>query len=127
MKRLQSTRSSLFLMELIIAIFILTVVSAICLEIFAYSHTMNKESHNQLQASLKAQDIAEMWLSQEKSSVNDQYYDASWNEVSLEKAVYSLKTQHTNESLDITVYEDQDIIYTLHVDKHVPLRGEDYE
>ncbi len=63
MNKSRSVKSSLFLMELIIAIFFFALCAAICLRIFALAYTMNQSSRNLDQAVYKAESIAEIYKS----------------------------------------------------------------
>lgn len=59
----RSVKSSLFLMELITAIFFFALCAATCLRIFASAYTMNQSSRNLDQAVYKAESIAEIYKS----------------------------------------------------------------
>lgn len=121
MKRLESTRSSLFLMEIIVAIGILSVVGALCLQIFAYSHTINETSSNQTQAALKAQDIASLWQSQNNNEKIKQYYDKNWEPCNENQYEFYLEATPDDETLNINIYQKEESIYHLYVEKHIPI------
>lgn len=57
------SKSGLFLFELIVAVFLFTVCAAICIIIFAGSHTISAQSENITRSSLKAETAAEVFKS----------------------------------------------------------------
>ncbi|MFI3208111.1 MAG: hypothetical protein R3Y40_03135 [Eubacteriales bacterium] len=57
----QTRKSSLFLIELIIAILFFSLSSAVCVSLFGASHSMTEESENRNVALLEAQSIAEIY------------------------------------------------------------------
>ncbi len=57
----RSAKSSLFLMELITAIFFFALSAAICLRIFSVASTMNQSNRNLDQAVYKAESLAEIF------------------------------------------------------------------
>ena len=54
-------RSTLFLMELILAIFIFSLTSTVCIRIFVKSHTLERESINRNHAVMVSTSIAEIF------------------------------------------------------------------
>ncbi|MCM1024796.1 MAG: hypothetical protein NC432_00015 [Roseburia sp.] len=58
---MKHSRSSLFLMELIIAILFFSLASAVCIQLFARSHLLSRETVNQNNAITQAQNLAESW------------------------------------------------------------------
>lgn len=57
--RATSSRSGLFLIELIAAIGLFALASAVCVQLFAQAHLISEESRNLSQAMLRAQSAAE--------------------------------------------------------------------
>lgn len=57
----QTRKSSLFLIELIIAILFFSLSSAVCVSLFSASHSMTEESENRNIALLEAQSVAEIY------------------------------------------------------------------
>lgn len=56
---MRNSRASLFLMELMISILFFSLSSAVCIQLFAKAHTINKTTENKSNATLIAQDISE--------------------------------------------------------------------
>ena len=65
---MKHSRSSLFLMELIIAILFFSLASAVCIRLFVKSHIISESTVNQNNAITYAQNMAEVWLSVEGDS-----------------------------------------------------------
>lgn len=59
---MKHSRSSLFLMELLISILFFSLASAVCIQLFAKSHTLGQDTVNQNNAIVQAQNLAESWL-----------------------------------------------------------------
>lgn len=60
----QSSKSSLFLVELIIAIFFFIIATTICIQLFVKSYTMSKETISLNHAVLWTQNLAEIFTNQ---------------------------------------------------------------
>ena len=94
MKNRVSSASGMFLIELLLAILIFSIASAICLQVFVTAHQISNESNNINRAVIVAQNGAECFkaaggdLSETArllggnvaggGSVIELYYDASW-------------------------------------------------
>lgn len=121
--------SSLFLLELIIAILFFSLASAVCIQLFAAAHVKSKETAALNMALSKAQTAAEGIRNSEDSAdtlsllfpdgqwIEAQlslYYDADWNSCEKEKAFYSMVI-----TLDIQGQTEQSEIQvsTLHTVK----------
>ncbi len=59
---MKHSRSSLFLMELIVAILFFSLASAVCMQLFAKAHTLSKKSINENHAVNEAVSLAETFL-----------------------------------------------------------------
>lgn len=103
---MKHSRSSLFLMEMIIAILFFSLASAVCIQLFAKSHTLSKQTVNQNHAVIQAQNLAESYLALEgnleqltalfDTAVTDSaagklqlYFDGDWNYTSASDAFYT--------------------------------------
>ncbi|MBE5877495.1 MAG: hypothetical protein E7290_11485 [Lachnospiraceae bacterium] len=64
MKIKQSSKSSLFLIELIIAIFFFIIAATICIQLFVKSHTISNNTVSLNQSVLWTQNLAEIFTSQ---------------------------------------------------------------
>ena len=82
MNKQPTRRSSLFLMELIIAILFFSLASTVCVRIFVKSHTLEQESIQLNHAVLAASSVAEIFRNQENpfEILEKQYPDGIKNE-----------------------------------------------
>lgn len=145
---MKHSKSSLFLMEMIIAILFFSIASAICIQLFAKAHTLSFNTVNQNKAVIHAQNLAESYLALEgdlpqiaplfEASVSDfsknelyLYFDAEWLPTSAEKASFQAKLLGYPEneqgliSADITVTETvppQNELFSLQVSHHIAER-----
>ncbi len=62
---MKHSNSGLFLMELIISILFFSLASAVCIQLFAKSHLLSKQTREENQAVIQAQNLAEVWLAAE--------------------------------------------------------------
>ncbi len=138
-----TSKSALFLMELILAIFFFSLASAVCIQLFVKAHIIGASTTNKNHAILWAQNIAEAYTGTDANfdatvsalnatSVGDQsfclFFDSGWNPASSEEAAFVASV--TTESIDnmstakITLTDAaNDIIYQLSVSKHQPLKS----
>ena len=81
MSRQPAKRSSLFLMELIIAILFFSLASTVCVRIFVKSHTLEEESIQLNHAVSAATSVAEIFRNQENpfEILKSQYPDGIKN------------------------------------------------
>ena len=145
---MKHSRSSLFLMEMIIAILFFSLASAVCIQLFAKSHLLSTQTVNQNHAVIQAQNLAESYLSLEgdvpamqdlfsPSELIDENtlrlaFDAGWNLCSAkDTAVFLAELVNTPEEkagimeAQITVYDvsaPKVPIYTLSVMHHTAER-----
>lgn len=86
---MKHSKSSLFLMELIIAILFFSLASAVCIQMFAKAHLLSAQTVNQNNAVIQAQNLAEVFLSndgditQVASFFDNSSFDADSNSVTL--------------------------------------------
>lgn len=151
-RRSRAKSSSLFLMELILAILFFSITSAVCVQFFVKSHLMSKESKALSQAVTECSNIAEIASVSDSaketiSMLGDRYpdiqaersadspvvlyYDDTFSPCEKEKAIYSLTASFSEEdsmlnaSMRVTDPDDS-IIYELNTSSHMPRRT-DYE
>lgn len=60
---MKHSRSGLFLMELIISILFFSVAGAVCIQLFVKSHNISRDTVDQNNAIVHAQNLANVWLS----------------------------------------------------------------
>ncbi len=122
MKRESSSKTSLFLMEMIISILFFAIVGAVCIRLFVSAHLLAKESADLSQATLIATDLAESYLgldgnmtdlaglytdalSSEESLLL--FYDEDWNPSSKDNAAYEALLESSGISMkkaSITIF-----------------------
>ena len=64
MNNMKSSKLSLFLMELIIAIFFFSLSAAVCVRLFASAHTLSERTENLENAVMWSQNLSEAFVSQ---------------------------------------------------------------
>lgn len=60
---MKSSKSSLFLMELILSILFFSVTSAACIQLFVKAHLLDNQTKEQNQSVIWSQNLAELWYS----------------------------------------------------------------
>ena len=149
---MKHSRSSLFLMEMIIAILFFSLASAVCIQLFAKSHLLSAQTVNQNHAVTWAQNLAESYLSLEGDldSMKELFdaaeqpdeatlllaFDSGWNPCSSESASFlaELKNNPAESSgimeaqISITAVSAPEApIYTLSVMHHTAERRDSHE
>lgn len=150
---MRHSRSSLFLMEMIIAILFFSLASAVCIQLFAKSHTLSAKTVNQNHAVIQAQNLAESYLAYEgdvekmvplfpQSSFDiaantlSLFFDAKWNAATKENAAFQavLTGLPANEeglitaNILITECGNQETeIYSLQLKHHIAERRGSHE
>ena len=138
MNKQPTRRSSLFLMELIIAILFFSLAATVCVRFFVKSYTLEQESQKSNHAVNAATSVAEIFRNQEQpfSLLAEEYpygeqaenayyiyYDINWSLCTSSNAVYSvlLQTAETDTFLigDITVTDNDNTIYHLTIKKYI--------
>lgn len=151
-RRNRAQSSSLFLMELILAILFFSITSAVCVQFFVKSHLLSKESKTLSQAVGECSGIAEIISVSDSadavaSLLRDRYpdsdtgqaagspaaiyYDGSFSPCGEGDAVYTLEAVLAEEDgmlsarMKVTGPDDS-LIYELSTSHHIPRRT-DYE
>lgn len=154
-RRSRAQSSSLFLMELILAILFFSITSAVCVQFFVKSHLLSQESKVLSQAVNECSNIAEAYDTSE--SIGDAlsllknrypdisaepaasgqdtaaaviYYDDTFSPCGEDNAVYALKADFTQDDSMMTAHiemtDDDSVIYELNTKHHIARRT-DYE
>lgn len=148
---MKHSRSSLFLMEMIIAILFFSLASAVCIQLFARSHLLSTRTVNQNYAVIWAQNLAESYLSLEgdldavqalfpesERTGTDALrlsFDSDWELTTATNAAYYATLLNTPEAdsgiseaeITLTASDADSPIYSLTVRHHVPERRGDHE
>ena len=133
---MKHSRSSLFLMEMIIAILFFSLASAVCIQLFARSHLLSTQTVNQNHAVIQAQNLAESYLSLEGNvaAMQDLFSPSELTDENTLRFYAELKSTPAEETGimkgEITVYDvstPESPIYTLSVMHHTAERRGSHE
>ena len=125
MKVRESSKSSLFLLELMISIVFFALAAAGCVQVFAKAHMLSQEAGRLDMAVSAAQSLAEE-CSGSRMEDNQRYYDELGNVCGKEDGVYLAEILQTEQAgmnqIHITVMdmETQDTLYTLQTASYLP-------
>ncbi len=141
MKRKPAKRSSLFLMELIIAILFFCLASAVCVRFFVKSHLMERDTTALNNAANYASSVAEIFRSSEdlpaclkvqfpKGASRQEgdymiYFNHDWNTCSEDDAAYSLNLSYKQADnfllgrIVVSGSQESEEIYSLEVKKYL--------
>ena len=121
--------SSLFLLELILAILFFSVASALCIQIFTKAHLMSQDARD---LNFAVNEVSSMAEQMPDDSLQDAaaYYDSSYASCEKADAVYVLTVHYEPEDtllkahISMDTIADNRNIYTLDVTKHRQRRAE---
>ena len=142
---MKHSKSSLFLMELIISILFFALASTVCIQLFVKSHVIAAQATNQNQATIQVQNLAEAfiasdgdltvmksWFAQDSLlSDNDfqLFFDKEWQPCFVSDSSFHIILISSGEidgllGADIIVLnkESSEMIYQQHIDHHIPQR-----
>ena len=121
--------SSLFLLELILAVLFFSVASALCIQIFTKAHLMSQDARDLNFAVNEVSSMAEQ-MSDGTLQGAAAYYDSSYASCEKADAVYVLTVHYEPEDtllkahISMDTVADNRNIYTLDVTKHRQRRAE---
>lgn len=121
--------SSLFLLELILAVLFFSVASALCIQIFTKAHLMSQDARD---LNFAVNEVSSMAEQMPDDSLQDAatYYDSSYASCKKADAVYVLTVHYEPEDtllkahISMDTVADNRNIYTLDVTKHRQRRAE---
>lgn len=121
--------SSLFLLELILAVLFFSVASALCIQIFTKAHLMSQDARN---LNFAVNEVSSMAEQMPDDSLQDAaaYYDSSYASCEKADAVYVLTVHYEPENtllkahISMDTIADNRNIYALDVTKHRQRRAE---
>jgi hypothetical protein len=145
------SKSSLFLMELIISILFFSLASTVCIQLFVRSHTLSGDTVALNNAIIQAQNIAEIYNHSDgeltsvlsyypDAAINELsdsvyiYYDENWNTegITEDNSVYMAQVTSgsvdTENNIHATIqigYTGSDDIYVLELMHHIAYTPED--
>lgn len=147
---MNTSKSSLFLMELVISIFFFALASAVCIQLFAKSHTMSQKTIAQNQIIVWVQNLSELWLASSgdqeeiKNQINDltsgQFsttensiiisLDKDWNITDDTSGLYHAMlfyslTGSNEENISmiyatVSILKNDDTLYSIQLQHHIP-------
>lgn len=121
--------SSLFLLELILAVLFFSVASALCIQIFTKAHLMSQDARD---LNFAVNEVSRMAEQMSDGTLQDAaaYYDSSYASCEKADAVYVLTVHYEPEDtllkahISMDTVADNRNIYTLDVTKHRQRRAE---
>lgn len=121
--------SSLFLLELILAVLFFSVASALCIQIFTKAHLMSQDARD---LNFAVNEVSSMAEQMPDDSLQDAaaYYDSSYASCEKADAVYVLTVHYEPEDtllkahISMDTIADNRNIFTLDVTKHRQRRAE---
>lgn len=121
--------SSLFLLELILAVLFFSVASALCIQIFTKAHLMSQDARD---LNFAVNEVSSMAEQMPDDSLQDTaaYYDSSYASCKKADAVYVLTVHYEPEDtllkahISMDTVADNRNIYALDVTKHRQRRAE---
>ena len=121
--------SSLFLLELILAVLFFSVASALCIQIFTKAHLMSQDARD---LNFAVNEVSSMAEHMSDGTLQDAaaYYDSSYASCEKADAVYVLTVHYEPEDtllkahISMDTIADNRNIYTLDVTKHRQRRAE---
>lgn len=121
--------SSLFLLELILAVLFFSVASALCIQIFTKAHLMSQDARD---LNFAVNEVSSMAEQMPDDSLQDAaaYYDSSYASCEKADAVYVLTIHYEPEDTFLKAHISMDTvadnrnIFTLDVTKHRQRRAE---
>lgn len=120
MKRTPARRSSLFLLECMIAILFFIIVAAVCIQLFAKSYTISRKSEDLTMAvQLTSSYVEEFRGGRDFPEELFVYYDASWSICEKAESEHTLTITVTSESGLMKGSFVMDDIYEISSTKYV--------
>lgn len=121
--------SSLFLLELILAVLFFSVASALCIQIFTKAHLMSQDARD---LNFAVNEVSSMAEQMPDDSLQDAaaYYDSSYASCEKADAVYVLTVHYEPEDTFLKAHISMDTvadnrnIFTLDITKHRQRRAE---
>ena len=118
---MRTSKSAVFLFELMIIILVFVMAAAICTQIFAAAFKMSTESRELTMSSINAQTVAEQFKSG-ASDIETLYFDAEWEATGMTVAEYWVELDELSGTAPIraalvNVYKigEDEAIFTLSI------------
>jgi len=118
---MKTSKSAVFLFELMIIILVFALAAAVCTQIFASAWSMSTESRELTMSSINAQTVAEQFKAGD-DDIEPLYFDRNWAASDRTGAYYRVELNDISDSpqmrsayVNVFKTEQQDAIFTLHV------------
>ena len=118
---MKTSKSAVFLFELMIIILVFVLAAAICTQIFASAWEMSTESRELTMSSINAQTVAEQFKAG-ASDIDTLYFDAGWETAGMTVAEYWVELDEISgtasmREANVNVFKigEDEAIFTLHV------------
>lgn len=108
---MKHSRSSLLLMEIIIAILFFSFASAVCMQIFVKAKNINEQSIQHEEAMRIAQQIIELYKNDQLTS-DQLLFDEFGQPISTQNAYYHADISKAEDTIKIEVCCDDQILYS---------------
>ena len=99
---MKSSKSSLFLIELIISILFFSLASAACIQLFVKAHLMDEKTQETNQIVMWSQNLSELWYATEGDLVS------VYNRLVTDYSTETTGIQLTNNNSKLSLYMDKD-------------------
>lgn len=127
-----TSKSSMFLLELVLVILFFSIASTVCIEMFVKSYTISNNSTHINKSVQIAENLAETFKSQTSlisySYTDTYYFSSDAEEVDEENCTYiaivNYSSSNNTNTADINVYVDDVIYFTLQVDQYISERSQ---
>lgn len=140
--RNRHSRTSLTLMELILAILFFAIASAVCIQLFAKAHVISRDTALRENAVSAVQSVSER-IAADPAHIDTQlatgdtpvstdptgfhlYFNANWQPSTQNDGIYRMDIRETpaddltRVTLEVKKLEDNSTLYTLDTDYHIP-------
>lgn len=108
--RQRAQSSSLFLMELILAILFFAITSAVCVQLFVKSHLLNQESHALTQAVNTCSSMAELTRSADSLSEAQRLIQEAYPQAICSTASDQASDSVSDQNMDISLFYDAQFV-----------------
>ncbi len=143
---MKHSKSSLFLMELIIAILFFALASTVCIQLFVKSHVIAEQTTNQNQAVIQVQNLADAFIASDgdmatmmswfpnHSIILDNefllFFDEKWQPCTVSEGYFQAMLSYTGETdglltaeIIVLKREPGEIIHQQHIDHYIQQRS----
>lgn len=110
---MRHSKSSLFLMEMIVGILFFLIASAVCIEVFVKANVINNKSIHLNDAKYLTSNVIEMYKTGSLSDNQELYYNQSLQQCLKQEAVYCISYTINDGVIDLEVKYKDEFIYSI--------------